>query len=315
MQQIAWDYYVGLTTVHCIIKETCKVLYLYLQPLYLREPTTEDFEKTANGFMKRWNMPNCFGALDGKHVAIQSPKFSGSEFFNYKKTFSLVLMATCDAYYRFTMVDIGAAGSNHDSTVFKTASFGRKLMGHSLGVPPPSLLPRSNALMPHFIVADQAFPLHMNIMRPYPGQNLSEEQKVFNYRLSRARRVIENAFGILTQRWRILRKSIIANVNTCEDMTKAVVVLHNYLQASEEDIPETERGYCGMGMVDREDGEGNVVPGPWRQEAALPSVRRLGTNNSTREAQQNRNTLASYFMSDVGCLPWQIQYVRRGTAP
>lgn len=57
------------------------------------------------------------GAVDGKHMSIQAPYHGRSDFFNYKKHHSIVLMASCDAFYRFTVVDIGAPGSNHDSSV------------------------------------------------------------------------------------------------------------------------------------------------------------------------------------------------------
>ncbi|KAL6417810.1 hypothetical protein ACFW04_012512 [Cataglyphis niger] len=110
-------------------------------------------------------MPNCFKAIDGKHIVIQAPYNTGISFFNYKKTFNIVLMAVCDAY------------------------------GNA------SCLPGTDMKFPYYMVADEAFSLKSYIMRPYPESKSNKTQKTFNYRLSRARHVIENSFGILTSRW------------------------------------------------------------------------------------------------------------------
>ena len=80
------------------------------------------------------------------------------------------------------------------------------LEANTLNVPNPKVLPGAPHLgaVPYVIVADEAFPPKAYIMRPYPGRHLSEERKVFNYRLSRARRIVENAFGILSSKiWNI----------------------------------------------------------------------------------------------------------------
>ncbi|KAG5868217.1 hypothetical protein JTB14_031174 [Gonioctena quinquepunctata] len=130
-------------------------------------------------------------------------------------------MAVCDAYHKFTYVDVGCEGSNHDSNAFSNCEYGKALLQNRLSIPNPKTLPGTSIMLPHFFVADQAFPLHSNIMWPYPGTYLNEKKNVFNIRLSRARRTIENSFGILAQRWRRLRNPIIANVELCDKIVLA----------------------------------------------------------------------------------------------
>jgi hypothetical protein len=226
MQNLAWAFQIGLATVHQIINETVEVIWEVLAPIYLKTPATEeDWINISDGFSNICNFPNCIGALDGKHINIQAPPNSGSIYFNYKKTFSIVLLATCDSNYMFTMVDIGAYGSQSDGGIFRNSIFGSRFEKGTMNVSSPGHLSNTNVNMPYVLVADEAFPLKNYIMRPYPGKNLSLKQKIFNYRLSRARRTIENTFGILVARWRILKQNICCKV---DNIVKATVVLHNF---------------------------------------------------------------------------------------
>lgn len=171
-----------------------------------------------DGFYKKWNMPNCLGAIDGKHVVLEAPPKSGSLYFNYKGTFSIVLMATCDADYNFTTIDVGGYGKQSDGGIFMGSTLGKKLASRSLNVCEDRKLPRTDRTMPCFFVGDEAFPLSTYLMRPYSGRGLDPEKRIFNYRLSRARRCIENAFGILTSRWRVFRRPIAANPKQAENI-------------------------------------------------------------------------------------------------
>lgn len=93
-------------------------------------------------------------------------------------------MAAVDAEYKFIMVDVGAYGANHDSTVFSNCEFGRLWLNRDpiLQVPKNAALPGQDVPIPHFMVADEAFGLKSNIMTPFPGKNLSQTKRLFNYR-------------------------------------------------------------------------------------------------------------------------------------
>ena len=106
---IAANYRMSPVTVGRIISETCKAICDELiNKGYLDHPKSEhDWLKVAQEFEDRWNFPNALGAIYGKHVVMQAPARSGSSFFNYKKTHSIVLMAICNARYQFTVVDFG----------------------------------------------------------------------------------------------------------------------------------------------------------------------------------------------------------------
>ena len=199
---IAFSYRVGLSTIAGIVTETCEKLWECLAPTYMKVPDEHEWKERAQVFARRWNFPNCIGAIDGKHVMIQAPPKSGSLFFNYKKTFSIVLLAVVDARYCFTLIDVGAYGWNSDAEVLKESNLGKLLVSGGLHIPPDSPLAGAEELgnLPHVIVGDEAFRLRRYLMRPYPGRNNPEDERIFNYRLSGARRIVENAFGILVAR-------------------------------------------------------------------------------------------------------------------
>uniref|UniRef100_A0A034WPJ8 DDE Tnp4 domain-containing protein n=1 Tax=Bactrocera dorsalis TaxID=27457 RepID=A0A034WPJ8_BACDO len=99
------------------------------------------------------------------------------------------------------VVNIGAKGSGSDGGVFNECKFNEKLQNNQLNIPPNRPLLNREKEIPFVIVADDAFPLQKHIMKPYSKRNLTMPEKIFNYRLSRARRVIENAFGIALARF------------------------------------------------------------------------------------------------------------------
>ena len=193
--------------------------------------TKVEWEKIADDFMKRWEMPNCIGALDGKHIIMQAVANAGSTYYNYKGEHSIVLMSLVDAHRRFIYVDIGCNGRVSDGGVWDGTSLSQYLKdgNNPLNIPSPKELPGRSIKIPYFIVADAAFPLKNYLMRPYPARNLTRRKRIFNYRQSRARMNVENAFGILSARFQIFKRTLNFSPAKIELFTLTCCSLHNLL--------------------------------------------------------------------------------------
>nr|XP_042912311.1 protein ANTAGONIST OF LIKE HETEROCHROMATIN PROTEIN 1-like [Parasteatoda tepidariorum] len=146
-----------------------------------------------------WNFPNCCGAIDSKHIRMVCPKNSGSAYYCYKDYFSTVLLALVDANYCFITVDVGSYGKGGDSTIFQRSNLNKNLQPGTITLPKPKNLPGTKTLCPHVFVGDAAFALTSAMMKPFPESQAQTdvEKALYNYRLCRARRTSENAFGIL----------------------------------------------------------------------------------------------------------------------
>lgn len=158
----------GITTVSNIIKEVTTILWEVLQPIHMKPPTDEDFKQIAKEFYGKWGFPNCIGSLDGKHIRIVCPRWSGSMFYNYKNYFSLVLQAVADANCKFIFIEAGAYGKQSDGGTLRKSAIFSRLENHTLNVPADVLLPDSNIKAPFVFIADEAYPLLRNLLRPYP---------------------------------------------------------------------------------------------------------------------------------------------------
>lgn len=270
-------------------------------------PTTnEAWKQISQEFNDIWNFPFCIGALDGKHVAIRPPPQSGSYYFTYKHTFSIVLLALVDANYKFVFVDIGTNGRVSDGGVFRNSALSSALETNCMNVPGPQMLPSGTVPVPHLIVADDAFPLKPYIMKPYSRRNMTYGERIFNYRLSRARRIVENAFGILSNRFRVFMKPIGLSPANVEHVVLATCSLHNFLRGRS----NTRNVYLPSGMVDYEDETHHVIPGRWRQDEAGKGDMWSGLGPQSgpcyaRDAKAVRDEFCRYFQSQEGSVSWQ----------
>lgn len=263
----------------------------------------QEWEEISSEFQNCWDLPHVVGAMDGKHIMLQAPFNSGSEFYNYKQFFSIVMFALVDASYKFIFVDIGCQGRISDGGVFNDSILKEKISNNSLNLPSPKLLEGTNSIIPYYFVADSAFPLGIHIMKPYPGVHPTGSlKKIFNYRLSRARRVVENAFGISASVFRVLRKPMLLQPEVAQLIVMTICHLHNFL------IKNTNSAniYAPPGSIDSEV-EGSVTMGRWRLENNdITSL--LPITNTPRRASLSahvmRDKIAEYCCT-VGKLSWQ----------
>ena len=209
---------------------------------------------------------------------------------------------------------MGDSGRHSDSGVLSSSSFGELLLANKLNFPPDEHLPDSEESVPYCIVGDAAFPLRPSLMRPYPGKSLPTNKRIFNYRLSRARRVIENAFGILTARWRVFVGPILANLDKVILMCKAACCLHNFLRKKASSEDPHEKAYCPNGFLDYEDAQGNLVPGDWRRQdhTMRRPLGRMSANAYSRWAAEVRERFARFFTSPEGEVSWQLAAIQKG---
>lgn len=270
--------------------------------MFFQFPTTEnEWKIIAKDFERICNFPNCLGAVDGKHVNIIPPAESGSYFFNYKGTHSLVLMAIVSANYEFIMCDFGVNGRVSDGGVIDHTTFYKKLKEGNLRLPLPTKPTYSENLIPFVFIGDEAFSLRSDFLKPFGQKELNHDRKIFNYRLSRARCRVENAFGILAARFRIYQGSISISLEGIEKVVMASCVLHNFL-----------RRKCGTGYVPENSvysenvEDGTIDLG--LQTTGMIRLQRGHNRRSNDDAKQVRLLFMNYFCHE-NTLPWQEKMI------
>lgn len=219
----------------------------------------------------------------------------------------MVLMAIVNSKYEFIYVDIGKNGRISDGGILLHTDFYKCLIEDSLKLPERSeCVEKFNFIF----VGDEAFALHQHILKPFSQKNLTYERRIYNYRLARARNVVENAFGVLSARFRIFHTAINMSPINIQYTVLAACVLHNYLIRK-------KSSYAGNNVFDKVNLQTNEIlqNGTWRQETAQVLIPLHVSNNNksyaSLEAKQNRNRYLRYFNGD-GKVPWQDDMLRKG---
>lgn len=163
----------GDNTVAQIIAETTVIIWNVLKDIYMPIPNVRKWKSISERYSLLWNLPNCIGSLDGKHIRIEKFPNSGSSNFNYKSFHSVVLMACSDADGLFTLIECGYAGRNSDGGIFHASAI-KQWLENTANIPAPSRLPNDEQEYPYYFVGDEAFPLLRYLMRPYPKRTLND---------------------------------------------------------------------------------------------------------------------------------------------
>jgi hypothetical protein len=177
----------------------------------------------------------------------------------------------------------------------------------TLNLPNPEPLPGRQVEQPYVILGDDAFALTENLMKPYPGLQLDVDSRIYNYRHCRARRIIENTFGLMCSVFRVFRKLLLLNVENTKLVTLACCYLHNFLR-KKVDL----EGFMLLHEPSIVKEDGTFVPGTWRNitqgNTCTLHLQRI-PRRPYGGAKTVRDEFKAYFATREGSLPWQENYV------
>lgn len=285
------DFKCGHTTARKTVHDTVKVIWNRLKNIVMPDPIEQSHLKTAEGFMKHANFPNAIGAIDGKHIRIIKPCHTGSEYYNYKHFISIVLLAICDANYNFIDIDVGCYGKSSDSRIHQCSVWTKKITQLRNNIPQPRPIYTNGIPIPFSLIGDEGFALPQHLQKPYAGKYLPRNKRIYNYRLTRARRYVECIFGLLSNKFKIFNRPMNVNIEFCTNIVKACCVLHNFIRKRD--------GY----KYDHTLSVTGFENPPATETFKSIGGRRSEPNGLT--GTEIRNIYTDYFTSAEGSVPWQ----------
>ena len=175
-------------------------------------------------------------------------------------------MALVDADYKFLWIDVGSDGSSNNASIYNGSELreGLESPNNIFNLHEEKSLPGDDVPVPYYIVGDNAFGINKRLMNPCAIRNMEHHERIFNYILSRARRIVENAFGILAHKFRVLLRTMHQRPETCRKIITTCVIPHNLIRLR---YPATHNN-----LMDLEDQNQNVIPGAWRNDKVLLDV-------------------------------------------
>ncbi len=191
-----------------------------------------------------------------------------------------MLLGLVDADYKLIWADVGSNSAASDAQFFTDSELKEAIENYVVGFPPADLLPNDDRDTPYFIVGDDAFNLRTWMMKPYGRRGFPVVDRIFNYRLSRARQIVENAFGILANRFGCLLTTSKQQPPVVIDIILSCTCLHNLMLIL----------YLALknASMDAEDDQLNLIPGDWRNGAQMQDILNIvgGNINMSHQAAE-----------------------------
>ena len=179
-----------------IVHEMCSTIVSILLKTYIKFPTGDNIDNVVREFKGKWGVPQCFGAIDGTHIPVCVPTENHTDYYNCNGFYSMLIQGLVNASYCFLdiYICVGWPGSVHDARVFVHSSLYKKITDNQLI---PDKTERIGSVdVPLYMIVDSAYPLQSWLVKPFSySSDLTTQQHIYNYRISRGRIVAENAFG------------------------------------------------------------------------------------------------------------------------
>ncbi|XP_011204527.2 putative nuclease HARBI1 [Bactrocera dorsalis] len=243
-----------------IIKMICR-----LKKDVIKFPRSEAEQKqTSEAFSTlRFNpFPFVLGCVDGTHIPISQPIRDEISYRNRKGTYSIIAQAIVDSRMKFIDVFIGCPGACHDASIWQMSPIKKAIINKEINIYPNY----------HFL-GDGGYPLEMCVMVPYRDNGfLTPMQSKYNAILSSTRVVVEQAFGVLKKKFRILKYIEVQNPSLPKLITMACMIIHNIIIINE--------GNNADDLI----AETNAITSETLEEVTLPGQ---------REAKAKRDALAT----------------------
>ncbi|XP_074548365.1 uncharacterized protein LOC141806643 [Halichoeres trimaculatus] len=275
---------VGKSTVCRCVRDMCHAIVALLSSSYLRPPSEQELEESAQLFLSDWGFPHCVAAVTTLHTAIITPSHNASDYANPSGWLSVMSQVAVSGRGQFWDVCASFPGGTEPVDILQNSSLWATASGGGLSPgTPPDFMGRP---LRYVLLGEACYPLQSWLLKAYPEPRgrrrartpLTEQQQLFNQRVTAALRVPADALLRLRARWQCLSKRNDCGLDVVPTMILACCILHNMCES-----------------------HGDAFKAEWQEEVAAaespqPSHRApLSKGGDESHAEEVRQLFCDYF--------------------